>query len=607
MCGIVGVIGRANASECLLDGLRRLEYRGYDSAGIATLVDGGIGRRRAPGKIANLATRLAAEPLGGTVGIGHTRWATHGVPSESNAHPHSDGQVAVVHNGIIENFQELRSELERGGHKFDSDTDTEVVVHLIAEHLKQGMTAQKAVHLALRRLDGAFALAILVASEPDVLFAARKGSPLAVGYGKGEMYVGSDAMALAPMTQRITYLEDEDWAVITKDGCTVYNTNGQQVERPIVQTALSGALIGKGEYRHYMLKEIYEQPQVLGDTLRALFNPQTRSIALPPMPFDLRTVDRISAIACGTAYYACLVAKYWIESIARVPVEADIGSEYRYRTPPLSKNGLGLFVSQSGETADTLAPLKYCKSHGQKIISVVNVPESAVARESDVVLPTLAGPEIGVASTTAFTTQLMALACFAIYLAKVRGAIDADQEARLSVALAEVPSRVADVLHLDASIRAIAEDLSQARDVLYLGRGSSYPIALEGALKLKEISYIHAEGYAAGELKHGPIALIDENVPVVVIAPTDSLFEKSLSNIEQVIARGGRVILISDEQGIRRAGKIASHTICLPKTDPFVFPIVASIPVQLLAYHTALFKGTDVDQPRNLAKSVTVE
>ncbi len=607
MCGIVGVIGRANASECLLDGLRRLEYRGYDSAGIATLVDGGIGRRRAPGKIANLATRLAAEPLGGTVGIGHTRWATHGVPSESNAHPHSDGQVAVVHNGIIENFQELRSELERGGHKFDSDTDTEVVVHLIAEHLKQGMTAQKAVHLALRRLDGAFALAILVASEPDVLFAARKGSPLAVGYGKGEMYVGSDAMALAPMTQRITYLEDEDWAVITKDGCTVYNTNGQQVERPIVQTALSGALIGKGEYRHYMLKEIYEQPQVLGDTLRALFNPQTRSIALPPMPFDLRTVDRISAIACGTAYYACLVAKYWIESIARVPVEADIGSEYRYRTPPLSKNGLGLFVSQSGETADTLAPLKYCKSHGQKIISVVNVPESAVARESDVVLPTLAGPEIGVASTKAFTTQLMALACFAIYLAKVRGAIDADQEARLSVALAEVPSRVADVLHLDASIRAIAEDLSQARDVLYLGRGSSYPIALEGALKLKEISYIHAEGYAAGELKHGPIALIDENVPVVVIAPTDSLFEKSLSNIEQVIARGGRVILISDEQGIRRAGKIASHTICLPKTDPFVFPIVASIPVQLLAYHTALFKGTDVDQPRNLAKSVTVE
>jgi glucosamine--fructose-6-phosphate aminotransferase (isomerizing) len=607
MCGIVGVIGRANASECLLDGLRRLEYRGYDSAGIATLVDGGIGRRRAPGKIANLATKLVAEPLGGTVGIGHTRWATHGVPSESNAHPHSDGTVAVVHNGIIENFQELRSELERDGHVFASDTDTEVVVHLIAEHLKQGMKAEDAVHLALRRLDGAFALAILVASRPDVLFAARKGSPLAIGYGKGEMYVGSDAMALAPMTQRITYLEDEDWAILTKDGCTVMNANGATVERPVVQTALSGALIGKGEYRHYMLKEIYEQPQVLGDTLRAMYNPQSRSISLPPMPFDLRAIDRISAVACGTAYYACLVAKYWIESIARVPVEADIGSEYRYRTPPLSPKGLGLFVSQSGETADTLAPLKYCKAAGQKIISVVNVPESAVSRESDVVLPTLAGPEIGVASTKAFTTQLMALACFTIYLAKVRGAIDSEQEARLSTALAEVPSRVADVLHLDASIRAIAEELSQARDVLYLGRGSSYPIALEGALKLKEISYIHAEGYAAGELKHGPIALIDENVPVVVIAPTDSLFEKSLSNIEQVIARGGRVILISDEQGIRRAGKVASHTICLPKVDPFVFPILASIPVQLLAYHTALFKGTDVDQPRNLAKSVTVE
>jgi len=607
MCGIVGVIGRHNAAECLLDGLRRLEYRGYDSAGVATLVDGVIHRRRAPGKIVNLVKRLAAEPLAGTAGIGHTRWATHGVPNESNAHPHANAQVAVVHNGIIENFRELRAELAAKGHRFDSDTDTEVVVHLVSQCMQEGLTAEQAVYRAIVRLDGAFALAMLIASRPDILIGARKGPPMAVGYGDGEMYVGSDALALAPMTNRIAYLEDGDWVVMTKEGAVVRDQSGQMVERKIIQSSVSGALTGKGEYRHFMQKEIFEQPQVLGDTLRAHYNPAAQSITLPEMPFDLKAIDRVIAIACGTAYYACLVAKYWIETLVKVPVEADVGSEFRYREPPLSKNGLGLFVSQSGETADTLVPLRYCKAHGQKILSVVNVPESTIARESDAVLPTLAGPEIGVASTKAFTTQLMALACLAINFAKAHGTIDAMTEARLSAALLGIPSRVAEMLHANDAIAKIAEDVAEARDVLYLGRGSSYPIALEGALKLKEISYIHAEGYAAGEMKHGPIALIDEHVPVVMIAPSDALFEKSLSNIEQVAARGGRVILISDQEGCRRAAKSVRHAICMPRVDPFVAPILAAIPVQLLAYHTAVLKGTDVDQPRNLAKSVTVE
>ncbi|MDX2142348.1 MAG: glutamine--fructose-6-phosphate transaminase (isomerizing) [Rhodospirillaceae bacterium] len=607
MCGIIGVIGRDNATALLIDGLRRLEYRGYDSAGVATLVNGKIERRRAPGKIAALAAKVAQEPLAGSTGIAHTRWATHGVPNEVNAHPHSDGAVAVVHNGIIENFQELKSELEKKGHKFESDTDTEVIVHLISEALKTSAKTEDALQQALSRLEGAFALAILIAARPDIIVGARKGSPMAVGYGSGAMYIGSDAMALAPMTNRISYLEDGDWVIATKDSAVVRDRAGHVVERAIKQTALSGALIGKGDYRHYMQKEIFEQPQVLGDTLRALFNPAARSLTLPDMPFDLKSIDRVTAVACGTAYYACLVAKYWIEMLAKVPVEADVGSEFRYREPPLSKHGLGLFVSQSGETADTLAPLKYCKAHGQRILSVVNVPESAIARESHAVLPTLAGPEIGVASTKAFTTQLMALACFAITFAKLRGVIDHKIEARLSSALAEVPSRVADMLHANETIAKIAETLVEARDVLYLGRGSSYPIALEGALKLKEISYIHAEGYAAGEMKHGPIALIDEHTPVVVIAPTDALFEKTLSNIEQVVARAGKVILISDEAGVKRVGKLAAHAITMPKTDPFVVPILATVPVQLLAYHTAVLKGTDVDQPRNLAKSVTVE
>ncbi len=607
MCGIIGVIGRDNASDLLLDGLRRLEYRGYDSAGIATLTNGKIERRRAPGKIVNLAKKLAAEPLSGNIGIAHTRWATHGIPNEANAHPHSNGEVAVVHNGIIENFQELKAELTAKGYKFESDTDTEVIVHLVTDAIKSTPKIEDALQKVFSRLEGAFALAVLIASRPDLIVGARKGPPMAVGYGDHAMYIGSDAVALAPMTNRIAYLEDNDWVVATKDGATIYDKDGQKIERPIKQTALSGALIGKGDYRHFMQKEIFEQPQVLGDTLRAHFNPALRTITLADMPFDLKSIDRVTAVACGTAYYACLVAKYWIEQLAKVPVEADVGSEFRYREPPLSKNGLGLFVSQSGETADTLAPLKYCKANGQHILSVVNMPESAIARESHAVLPTLAGPEIGVASTKAFTTQLMAIACFAISLAKAKGTLGANMEAQLSSALAGVPAHVADMLHMDDEIKKIAETLADARDVLYLGRGSSYPIALEGALKLKEISYIHAEGYAAGEMKHGPIALIDEHTPVVVIAPTDALFEKTFSNIEQVVARNGKVILISDAEGVKRVGKLAIHAITMPKTDPFVTPIVASVPVQLLAYHTAVLKGTDVDQPRNLAKSVTVE
>ena len=607
MCGIVGVIGRLNATDCLLDGLRRLEYRGYDSAGVATLSGGKILRRRASGKILNLAQRLEAEPLSGTIGIGHTRWATHGVPNEGNAHPHANDKVAIVHNGIIENFQELRAELEGKGHTFDSDTDSEVVVHLISQYLSDGLPAEKAAHSAVSRLEGAFALAILIADRPDVLIGARKGSPLAFGYGDGEMYLGSDAMALAPMTNRITYLEDDDWVVISAAKAVVYGRDGKSVDRPVRQTNLTGALLGKGEFRHFMLKEIYEQPQVLGDTLRTLFNPVARSITLPDLPFDLAKVDRVTIVGCGTAYLAGLVTKYWIEQLAHVPVDADVGSEFRYREPPLSPGGLGIFISQSGETADTLAPLRYCRQQKQHILSVVNVPESAISRESDALLPTHAGPEIGVASTKAFTTQLMVLASFAIALAKARGTIDGTAEARLSTALTEIPSRVAEVLAMDAQIHGIAEEVAAARDVLYLGRGSSYPIALEGALKLKEISYIHAEGYAAGEMKHGPIALIDEDVPVVVIAPIDALFEKTLSNIEQVTARGGRVIIISDEEGVRRAGRSVVHAITIPRVDPFVVPILAAIPVQLLAYHTAVLKGTDVDQPRNLAKSVTVE
>lgn len=607
MCGIIGIIGNAPVAPLLLDGLKRLEYRGYDSAGIATLVNGSMDRRRAEGKLHNLATLLESEPVEGTIGIGHTRWATHGRPTEANAHPHASDLVSVVHNGIIENFQELRAELSEAKHVFETETDTEVVVHLVSEYLKQQMSPQDAVAKALARLEGAFALAIIFTGRHDLMIGARRGSPLAVGYGDGEMYLGSDALALAPLTDRISYLEEGDWVELTRDNAVVHDASNAVVEREIKQTAMSGAMIGKGQYRHFMQKEIFEQPAVIGDTLHSFLNPATLSVQLPSLPFDLSKVSRFTFIACGTAFYAGMVAKYWFEQVARQPVETDIASEFRYREAPMPKDGVSVYISQSGETIDTLAALKYAQSQDQKILSIVNVPESAIARASDAVLPTQAGPEIGVASTKAFTTQLTVLACLAIATARARGAIDVARERELSAALMEVPARIAEVLNHDEAIREISHDIAEARDVLYLGRGTLYPIAMEGALKLKEISYIHAEGYAAGEMKHGPIALIDEAVPIIACAPSGPLFEKTASNLQEVHARGGKIILLSDKQGLAKAGELAVHTIELPKIDPFVAPILYSIPIQLLAYHTAVLKGTDVDQPRNLAKSVTVE
>ncbi len=607
MCGIIGIIGEAPVAPLLLDGLKRLEYRGYDSAGIATLMNGSIDRRRAEGKLSNLAAVVERQPVDGTIGIGHTRWATHGRPTEINAHPHANDRVALVHNGIIENFKQLRGELEAAGHRFETETDTETVVHLISDYLDQQMTPQQAVAATLKRLEGAFALAIVFAGRHDLMIGARRGSPLAVGYGDGEMYLGSDALALAPLTDRICYLEEGDWVELNKQGAQVHDAEDRPVERAVKQTALSGALIGKGEYRHFMQKEIFEQPAVIGDTLQTFLNPLNRNVELPELGIDLADISRLTISACGTAYYAGLVAKYWFEQIARQPVEVDIASEFRYREAPMPDKGVSLFISQSGETIDTLEALRYAKRCGQKILSLVNVAESAIARESDAILQTLAGPEIGVASTKAFTTQLTVLACLALATARARGAIDKDREAALSQALMEVPARVAEVMNHDAAIRAMAVDIMEARDVLYLGRGALYPIALEGALKLKEISYIHAEGYAAGEMKHGPIALIDEDVPIVVCAPAGPLFEKTAANVQEVTARGGKVILLSDAEGIARAGDQAAHVVELPAVDPFVAPILYSLPVQLLAYHTAVLKGTDVDQPRNLAKAVTVE
>jgi glucosamine--fructose-6-phosphate aminotransferase (isomerizing) len=606
MCGIVGIIGKAEVAPLLFDGLKRLEYRGYDSAGIATLIDGRIDRRRAEGKLGNLGDVLAKQPLHGTIGIGHTRWATHGRPTENNAHPHATDKVAIVHNGIIENFQELRDELSSLGKKFTTDTDTEVVAHLLTHYLEHGHSPEQAMERAMGRLHGAFSLAILFADRPDIIVGARRGSPLAVGYGDGEMFLGSDAMALAPFTNRICYLEEDDWAVLSMDGAVIYN-DGRRVHRAVTQTALSGALIGKGNHRHFMMKEIAEQPTVIGDTLQAFMNPLERSVQLPPLPIDLAKLKHLTIVACGTASFAGHVAKYWLENIARLPVEIDVASEFRYRQAPMDPDGALMVISQSGETADTLAALRYAKSLGQKVIAVLNVPESTMGRESDVVLHTLAGPEIGVASTKAFTTQLVVLACFAIAVARARGVIDAKREAELSSALTEVPARIAEVLNHDAHLKEIALQVAEARDVLFLGRGTSYPIALEGALKLKEISYIHAEGYAAGEMKHGPIALIDENVPVIVVAPTDELFDKTFSNLQEVMARGGRVVFLSDAEGVRKLGGKAMAVVELPRVDPFVAPILYTIPVQLIAYHAAVAKGTDVDQPRNLAKSVTVE
>ena len=608
MCGIIGIIGKGEVAPLLIEGLRRLEYRGYDSAGIATLVNGSIERRRAEGKLANLEARLKEQPVTGTIGIGHTRWATHGAPNERNAHPHATDKVAVVHNGIIENFQELRTELEAKGARFMSETDSEVIAHLVTRYINDGLPPVEATQAALKRLEGAFALGLIFAGQPSLMIGARHGCPLAIGFGDGEMYLGSDALALAPLTQKICYLEEGDWAVITPKGATIHDMSGAEVARDIKLTAASGAAIGKGNFSHFMLKEIYEQPAVIGDTLGTFLNPLTRSIQLPDLPFDWAAIPKLTIVACGTSYYAALVAKYWFERIAKIPVEVDIASEFRYRTAALPKGGVALFVSQSGETADTLAALRYARSQNQHIVSLVNVPDSTMARESDAVLTTNAGPEIGVASTKAFTTQLTVLACLAIAAARTRGAIDHAREAALSAALTEVPARAAEVLNHDERLREIAQNtLVDARDVLYLGRGTGFPIALEGALKLKEISYIHAEGYAAGEMKHGPIALIDDRVPVIVIAPSDELFDKTASNMQEVLARGGRVIFLSDAAGIARLGKAAKESVALPSVDPFVAPILYAIPVQLLAYHTAVAKGTDVDQPRNLAKSVTVE
>jgi glucosamine--fructose-6-phosphate aminotransferase (isomerizing) len=607
MCGIIGIIAQAAVAPGLIEGLHRLEYRGYDSAGIATLVDGRIECRRAEGKLDNLAKRIEREPVHGVIGIGHTRWATHGLPIEKNAHPIATERVAVVHNGIIENYQALRRELTGLGYRFDTDTDTEAAAILATHHLAQGLEPAAAVACTLPRLEGAFALVFLFAGEHDLLVCARRGPPLAIGYGEGEMFVGSDSLALAPLTRRITYLEEGDWAVVTAHSVTIFDVDNARVERRIYDTAHSGALIGKGNYRHFMQKEIFEQPAVIGDTLNALINPTTREVHLPELPFALSDLERISIIACGTSYHAGLVARHWLERLARLSVEVDIASEFRYRAPAMPRGGAAIFISQSGETADTLAALRYARGAGQKIIAIVNQPESSIAREADLVLQTLAGPEIGVASTKAFTTQLAVLACFTIALARARGTITAARAAALAGALTEVASRASEVLNHDQRIREIALQIAEARDVLYLGRGTAYPLALEGALKLKEISYIHAEGYAAGEMKHGPIALIDESVPVIVLAPNDDLFEKTLSNIEEVLARGGRVVMISDAAGVARLGSRLTYGIAVPSCDPFVTPLLYAIPVQLLAYHAAVIKGTDVDQPRNLAKSVTVE
>jgi glucosamine--fructose-6-phosphate aminotransferase (isomerizing) len=607
MCGIVGVIGGGAAAPILLDALRRLEYRGYDSAGLATVVGAAIERRRAPGKLAGLAEVLAQSPLPGSTGIGHTRWATHGAPTESNAHPHATARVALVHNGIIENHAELRAELERAGQVFTTDTDTETVVQLVDLLLQQGMAPAEAAGAALRRLSGAYALAMVFAGHPDLMIGARHGPPLAVGFGEDEMFVGSDALALAPLTSRIAYLEDGDWAVVTRDGARFFAAGGAPVERTVRRTALTGAAVGKGNFRHFMEKELHEHPAVLGDTLRRMINPGSRAVVLPDLPFDLAAIRRVTLTACGSAFYAGLVGRWWLEHFARLPTDADVASEFRYRAPPVERGSLGLMVSQSGETADTVAALRYLRAQGVPTLSVLNVPESSMARESDAVLDTVAGPEIGVASTKAFTAQLAVLACFALAAGRARGVLSQAAEAAATASLLEVPGRAAEVLDHDDHIQRLAARVAEARDVLYLGRGGCFPIALEGALKLKEISYIHAEGYAAGEMKHGPIALIDPRVPVIAIAPSGPLFEKTASNLQEAAARGGQLVVFSDEAGAAKLRGIAAETVVLPAVDPFVAPILYAIPVQLLAYHVAVLKGTDVDQPRNLAKSVTVE
>ncbi|WP_315720054.1 MULTISPECIES: glutamine--fructose-6-phosphate transaminase (isomerizing) [unclassified Bradyrhizobium] len=608
MCGIIGILGRGPVAEHLVDSLKRLEYRGYDSAGVATLEGDHLDRRRAEGKLKNLEKRLEREPLKGHAGIGHTRWATHGKPTEGNAHPHATDNVAVVHNGIIENFRELRAELEKQGARFSSETDTETVVHLVNSYLLQGHTPQQAVAASLPQLKGAFALAFLFKGHGNLLIGARKGSPLALGYGDGEMFLGSDAIALAPFTDTISYLDDGDWVEITRDSGIIHDVSGAVVKRDVLKSGASSFLVDKANYRHFMAKEIHEQPEVVGHTLARYVDMGTERVMLPArLPFDFKDIQRISITACGTASYAGFVAKYWFERFARVPVELDVASEFRYREAPLRKGDLAIFISQSGETADTLAALRYAKSQGVHTLSVVNVPTSTIARESEIVMPTLAGPEIGVASTKAFTCQLMVLAALAIAAGRGRGELSEADETKLVHGLVEVPRLIAAALTTEPQIEKLAREIAKSKDVLYLGRGTSYPLALEGALKLKEISYIHAEGYAAGELKHGPIALIDETMPVVVIAPYDKVFEKTVSNMQEVAARGGNIILMTDAKGAEEATVDSLVTITMPDMAATFTPIVYAIPVQLLAYHTAVVMGTDVDQPRNLAKSVTVE
>ncbi|MCR2835039.1 glutamine--fructose-6-phosphate transaminase (isomerizing) [Parerythrobacter lacustris] len=607
MCGIIGIVSQQAVADRLVDGLRRMEYRGYDSAGVCTIHDGSLVRRRAPGKLANLVAELERNPAPGTIGIAHTRWATHGAPTAENAHPHATAEVALVHNGIIENFKQLRDELFADGRTLESETDSEVVAHLISREIEAGASPQEAVKTVLPRLRGAFALAIAFRQHPDMLIGARLGSPLVVGYGEGEMFLGSDALALAPLTQRIAYLDEGDWVVIEKNSVRIFDSENNPAEREITTSGASAAAVEKGNYRHYMQKEIFEQPTVVAQTLSSYVHQANETVALPQVDFDLSAIKRVTIVACGTSYYAGMVAKYWFEQFARVPVDIDVASEFRYRDPVLEPGGLALFISQSGETADTLAALRHCKANGQTIGVVVNVPTSSMAREADLLLPTHAGPEIGVASTKAFTCQLAVLAALAAHMAVKKGYMSRDEEREVVKHLLEAPAALNAALDHDDDIAGMAHLIAPARDVLYLGRGPDYPLAMEGALKLKEISYIHAEGYASGEMKHGPIALIDEAVPVIVLAPSGPLFEKTVSNMQEVRARGGKVVLISDEEGLAEAGEDCLATIQMPKVHPLIAPLVYAVPVQLLAYHVACVKGTDVDQPRNLAKSVTVE
>ncbi|MBB2202430.1 glutamine--fructose-6-phosphate transaminase (isomerizing) [Gluconacetobacter tumulisoli] len=607
MCGIVGVVGSNQAAPVIFGALRRLEYRGYDSAGIATLVDGRIERRRAAGKLDHLAALLDRMPLTGVTGIGHTRWATHGAPTENNAHPHGTARVSVVHNGIIENFEELRRELEAAGQVFTTETDSETIAQLVDFHLSRGLSPRDAAFATLRRLEGAYALAMLFADHDGLLIGARHGAPLVVGYGEHEMFLGSDSLALAPLTRRIAYMDDGDWAVVTREGAEFFDASGERVEREIRTTALIAGAVGKDGYRHYMEKELHEHPVVIGQTLQRLIDPATRRVVLPDLPFDLASVPRAVVTACGSAFYAGMIGRYWLESVAHLPVDIDVASEMRYRDPPLTPGGMGLLISQSGETADTLAALRGMRAQRQHILSVLNVEQSTMARESDVVLGTAAGPEISVASTKAFTAQLSVLACLAIAAGRQRGVLSSDQEQALVASLLDLPSRAGEVFDQSDAIREMAAVIAGARDVLYLGRGSSFPVALEGALKLKEVSYIHAEAYAAGEMKHGPISLIDQTVPIVATVPSGRLFEKTLSNLQEARARGGRLMVFTDTQGAERLRGLAEIVVAIPTVDEFTAPVLQTIPVQMLAYEVALLKGTDVDQPRNLAKSVTVE